>query len=413
MDPAADTLVIDDLATGGDGVGRGADGRATFVPGTAVGDTVRVEIVEERKRFRRGRLTEVVAAGPSRVAPPCPHVADGCGGCGWQHLTLDAQRDAKRNIANQSVRRLGASEPDAAPVDLAPPLAAEGFRTTLRLRPVSDEAGRARLGFRAAGSHDVVPIDSCLVAHPALAGLLREVDWAPAVGTVDELTLRVSVSTGSRMVVADPAVPPGLELPDDVHAVSRRSNDAHRVTLEETVDGRHYQISAGAFFQTRTDGAAALVELVREFGTGRWGRGHLVDLYGGVGLFSVALGAGMRVTVVEANRQAAADARVNLQRAGIADARVLAIPAERWRPEPAQIVIADPPRAGLVREVIEAIGVAAPGLLITVHCDAASFGRDAGRLGAAGWRRTRTMLVDLFPHTPHVELVSAFAPNTD
>jgi len=387
-------LHVDDVAVGGDGIAHAGDGRIVFVRGGVPGDVVDAEVTEERPRMLRADAVVVRSPSPHRTTPPCPHAAEGCGGCGWQHLDLAGQRRWKRRMVEESLRRLGHVE---GTVELGPDLPGAGFRTSLRCL-VTDEG----LAFRGARSHRPVPIASCLVAHPALDELVRHGRF----GAADEVALRVGAATGERLVVLDPGAGEGVELPDDVTVVGAdelaRGRDAW---FHDEVAGRRFRISARSFFQTRTDGAEALVAAVREAGAGTWGRGHLADLYGGVGLFASTLGEGMRCTVVESSRSSAADAALNL---ADRDAEVVRVPVERWRPVPADVVVADPPRAGLGRAGVGVVAGTGAERLVLVSCDAAAFGRDAGLLAAAGWARRSTVLVDLFPHTPRVELVSRF-----
>ena len=385
---------MEDVAAGGDGIGHAADGRVVFVRGAIPGDRVRVAVSEERPTLLRGTVAELLTASDDRVEAPCAHVADGCGGCGWQHVSVDAQRRLKIRIAEETLRRIGRLD---GRVVLGAPLPDAGYRTTIRCLVVE---GRA--AFRTEGSHEPVPVGRCHVAHPALDELITHGRF----GDAEEVTLRVGAATGERLVRFAPSVPEGVELPADVRVVGADELAAgRRAWFTEEVAGRRFRVSADSFFQTRTDGAQALVEAVRAAGGDRWGRGHLVDLYGGVGLFASCLGAGMSVTLVESGRSSTADARHNL---ADRDARVIKVAAGRWRPSPADVVVADPPRAGLGRDVVDRIVATGASRLVLVSCDPASFGRDAGLLHGAGYRLGATTLVDLFPHTPHVELVSHF-----
>lgn len=391
MQPFA--VVVDDIAAGGEGIGRAPDGRVVFVAGAVPGDRVVVEVTEERSRMLRGRIDELLTASDDRTTPPCPH-AEECGGCGWQHVSIDAQRRHKRRIVEEALRRIARLDGE---VVLGPPLAADGFRTTVR---VLVEGGRA--AFRARHSHDAVPVSRCLVSHPAIDDLIVH----GVFGSATEATLRVGAATGERLAVVAPSAPADLELPADVRIIGADELAAgRRAWFHDEVRGRRFRISARSFFQTRTDGAAALVDAVEAAGAGRWGSGRLVDLYGGAGLFSACLGDGMDVMLIEGNRSAVADARHNL--AG-RDATVLRVDAARWRPAAADLVVADPPRAGLGRRVVSAIAATGADHVVLVSCDAASFARDARLLHDAGYRLGPTTLVDLFPHTPHVELVASF-----
>jgi 23S rRNA (uracil1939-C5)-methyltransferase len=226
---------------------------------------------------------------------------------------------------------------------------------------------------------------------------------------VSEVVIRAGAATGERLVVARPAaagadVPPGtLLVGTDELAAGRRA------WIHEVVAGRRWRISAASFFQGRPDGAEALVAAVRAaVGDALVPGGRLVDLYGGVGLFAGALGAGGdgRVVVVETNRSALADARVNLT--DLPGARIVASDVRRWRPSAADVVVADPSRQGLGAEAVGRIGATGATALALVSCDAAALGRDAGLLAVAGWHLESLALVDLFPHTPHVEVVTGW-----
>ena len=149
------------MAAGGEAVAREASGRVVFVRGALPGEAVVARMVEERDRYARAVVERVDEASPGRVEPPCPYVAAGCGGCSWQHIAPAEQRALKRQIAADALTRAGGVA-GAVVVD-GPELPTEGFRTTVRLA-VTD--GRA--GYRRLRSHDVVPVDACLVAHPRL-----------------------------------------------------------------------------------------------------------------------------------------------------------------------------------------------------------------------------------------------------
>ena len=388
---------ITDVAAGGDGLGQAPDGRMAFVRGGVPGDEVTVEITEDRERMVRGVVATVLEASPDRIAPPCPHVAAGCGGCGWQHISPDAQRALKVRIAEESLRRIGKFDDAEGSIGIGPELPTEGFRTTVRCLV---ENGRA--AFRTPGGHDAVPVDSCMVAHPGLEELIAEADF----GDAAEVTLRIGAATGERLVRFEPRVPSGVRLPDDVRVVGAdQLRKGRRAWFTDVVQGQTFRISADSFFQTRTDGAAALVDAVRAAGDGRWGSGTLVDLYGGVGLFSSCLGNGMTVMDVESNHAAAADARHNLTHL---DAQIVRVAAQKWNPSAADLIVADPPRAGLGADVVRSIVATEADRVVLVNCDPASFGRDTRLLTDAGYERTATTAIDLFPQTPHVELVSRF-----
>ncbi|HUF33009.1 MAG TPA: TRAM domain-containing protein [Acidimicrobiales bacterium] len=388
------------IAAGGDAVARDADGRVVFVTGALPGERVRAEVTEERKDFARARVVEVVDAAAERVAPPCPHVGRGCGGCTWQHVEPGAQRRLKADIVADALRRQGRI-PDPE-VSAGPSLGPDARRTTLRV----GAAAGGRLGFRRLRSHEVVDVDDCLVAHPLLSDLLVRCD----AGEADELTLRCGARTGERLVLAHPGAA-GVDVPDGVVLVGEDElAGGRRAWITEEAAGRRWRVSARSFFQASPEGAEALVAAVAEAAGPVAPGDRVVDLYGGVGLFAGTVGAPARTTFVERSASAVADARVNLD--GL-DARVLRLDVDRWRPSPADLVIADPARSGLGRRGVAAVaGTGAP-LVVVVSCDPAALGRDASLLAAEGYTLERCATVDLFPHTPHVEVVSAFRRPVD
>ena len=387
-------LVITDVVAGGDGLARPADNRVVFVAGALPGERVVSEVTETRKGFRRARLLEVLDASPARVAPPCPHVADGCGGCDWQHVEVGAQGALKAAVVADALRRIGKIEVPT--IEPGPELPARAYRTTTR---VAVRDGRA--GFRHRGTHDVVAVARCLVAHPLVDELIARGRF----GAATEVTLRAGVATGERLALldtaTDPQSDPGVDLPADVFVVGPKGRGA----IHERVAGRSWRISARSFFQARPDGAEALVEAVRTAAGTVAGR-RVIDLYAGVGLFAGAVGQdgeAATVVAVEGSAEACRDARHNLP-----GARVVAADVNRWRPEPADVVIADPSRAGLGKPACERIAATGAVRVVLVSCDPASLGRDAGLLGAAGYTLDWLTLVDLFPHTSHIEVVSRF-----
>lgn len=375
------------MATNGDAVARDPSGRVVFIRGALPGERVRVQILAERPKSASGVTTQVLEASPQRITPPCPEVDRGCGGCPWQHVSVDGQRQLKVDLILNAIRFAGIDPPVPRPtLELAP----WGYRTTVRAG-VKD--GRAAL--RGTRSHDLVDVDTCAVAHPLLAELLVGHRYAGA----DEVLLRCGARTGERLVSPTPSHV-NMLLPDDVS----------REYIHELAAGRLWRICARSFFQTRADGADVLAGLVAtaadELADELGQPSTAIDLYTGVGLFAGVLAArGWSVTAVERTPSAQADARVNLRDLSV---RVLAADVTGWRPPPADLVVADPSRIGLGRRGVDVVAASGARRVILVSCDAIGLGRDAALLGRRGYALTSLTPVDMFPHTFRVEVVSVF-----
>ena len=381
------------MAAGGAALARDDDGRVVFVEGALPGELVDVEVFEEHIDYAKANVVSVEEPVAGRVSPPCPYVAAGCGGCGWQHIDPAVQVELKREIVADALRRIGRLADPV--VSVGPALAPTGYRTTVRM---GVQGGRA--AFRTHRSHDLVDIDECLVAHPLLADLIRDGRY----GDAREVVLRCGVATGERLVLASPSAR-GVDVPDDVVLVGQNEVKRGRTArFHEVVHDRRFTISATSFFQARTDGAAALVDAVREVFVDDDELGTFVDAYCGVGLFAGLLGSDRKVVGVERNGPAVRDARDNLG----SDAQVVRAEIAMWNPLPARVVVADPARPGLGGKAAARLAATGATRLILVSCDPASLGRDAAVLAGLGFAHQGSTLIDLFPHTPHVEVVTRF-----
>ena len=402
------------LANGGDGIGRHPDGRVMFLTGALPNEDVRVSITQNKKDFARATVTEVLQASPERETPSCPEVAKGCGGCGWQHVTPAAQTNFKRTVVVDALRRIAKlhrfTDIDADTlVTLAPPLPVGGHRTTVR---AAIRDGRA--GFRRAGSSDIILVDGCETAHPRLVEIMAGARFTD----VDEVTLRYSIRTGKTLLIADPSAQ-GVNLekvpnPRSITVLGADEVEKSPASLTESVDGVDLRVSAGSFFQTRTDGAQQLVRIVSSLVDDERAAGAdlLIDLYGGVGLFAATVGRDFdAVLCVERSELSASDAEHNLL--SHHESAVVCVDVDRWDAEPYvheryPVVVADPARAGLGPRGIETLLLCESQVIVLISCDAASYGRDTALLAEAGYELRQSIVVDMFPETPHVEIVSKF-----
>lgn len=382
-------VTLEGLAHGGEAVGRLPDGRVVFVAHAAPHETVAVEVTQERRRWARARLVDVVTPSVERVTPPCPYFGpDRCGGCALQHIDQPAQRRLLRQVVVDQLERLGGiTDPPVSDV-----MAAGDYAYRSRARFGVTHAGA--LGYRRHASHSIIPIDRCLLLdEPTQA--LREAagdDWRGA------REIEVRTAPNGATVVADPLTAPRVVIGD--------------ATLTETVADLSYRVSASGFFQANRRGAGILVDLVRD-GAGAGPGDTALDLYAGVGLFARALAAdGVEVTAVEGHPGSVADAEANL--AGLAS--VIHAPVEhtvaRLHRDGRRfgVVVLDPPRRGAGADVVDHVAAIARRVIVIVACDAAALGRDAGVLRRAGWRLNRAVPVDQFAQTGHIEVVATFSP---
>ncbi|NDG66211.1 MAG: class I SAM-dependent RNA methyltransferase [Actinobacteria bacterium] len=307
------------LVAGGDALARLPSGKVIFVEGALPGEVVRVQLTDTRKDFGRATVEEILSASPDRREPPCPHVADGCGGCSWQHMSPEGQYEAKVRIVAESLARTGKVSSAAAEVENIVRFGAVepvGSRTTIRV--AFDAEGKP--GFRARSSHDVVAIKKCLVAHPLLNEALSHISAAP--GSDAEVVLRCSVSTG---VVG--ALVYGFE--EDIDGLDAVDVLGDEARISERIDTQDFGISMGAFFQSSPQAAELLVRAVRTMAgaealSGSFG--PVVDAYGGGGLLAASLvPLHVPVVLIEDNEFAIDDAKQNLR---AHQAKIVPVPVE-------------------------------------------------------------------------------------
>ena len=395
LDPRRSTVVAvpsivvraEKMAAGGDAIARLADGRVAFVRGALPDELVAIDIVQSKKDFVRAEVLDVVEPSSDRVEPPCVGYRAGCGGCPWQHVGAAAQLQLKVAIVAEALRRTGKMTDPVVDVGTAvPPWA---YRTTLR---VATSHGHG-LGLRARKSHDVVELDGCPVSHP----LLEDMRAVVRVRASGEVSLRVGAATGERSAWIVDGDVELIGLPADVAT-------GPMAAVHEVIAGKSLRISAPSFFQSGPAAAELLVAAVREACGDLVNAGHIVDAYGGVGLFSSAISGG-KVTVVETSDSSCADAAVNLagRRAEIVRSTV-----ERWTPRYADLVIADPSRSGLGRKAVEVLSATQALRIVVVSCDPVSLARDSGLLRESGYEHVASTVYDLFPQPHHVEVVTTF-----
>jgi len=404
------TLQLTGMAHGGAALGR-REGKVVFVPYGLPGETVRVTVVEEHDRYSHARLLEVLDPSPDRVSSPCPYFGpQGCGGCHWQHASYEAQLRHKAEVTADQLTRIGhLADPPVEPT-LADPTA-WAYRNQARFRPAQQEG----LGFVAAGSNRVVPVEQCPVLHPLLSNLYDALDLN--LPGLESLTLRAGTETGELMLIFETKgdEPPSLLLDLPVSCVLLLSdgtavNLVGRNQINEVVAGNTYRISAPSFFQVNTLQAAQLVKLALEYMDLR-GNETVLDGYCGVGLFTVPLAerAGL-VLAVEVDHYAVEDLLENT--AGAENVEVVEGAVEEALADlddPLDAALVDPPRTGLEPRALQELIAASPRRIVYVSCDPATLARDGHKLAAGGYQLVRVQPVDMFPQTYHIETVSLWA----
>ena len=436
-------LVVDDLAFGGEAVGR-VDGYVMFVRGGVPGDRLRVTVSEARGRFGRGLIQEVLQPSPDRVEPPCPYFGR-CGGCRLQQIAYPAQLAVKERQVRECLTRLGGLPPfELRPIVAAPEVF--GYRNKMEFTVAG--AGPA-IGLHAAERYEVVlDIERCLLQSETMNTLLDELrrqvraralsvwDQQTERGLLRFLTLREGRNTGQAMVNVVASAPDVATLMPVAEALRARAPQTTSVLLNvnakkasvavgseghlllgrdqitESLSGVDFAVSANSFFQTNTVQAERLFALVAE-ACALDGSETLMDLYSGTGAISLLLARRARhVYGIELAEAAVADAVRNARANGIDNCTFLAGEVRHVLPTlmrdgvRASVVVADPPRAGFHPKALSALAALAPARIVYVSCNPSTLARDVGELVRQGYRLEWVQPVDMFPQTPHIEAVA-------
>jgi len=386
-------VTVEKLVYGGDGLAR-LDGRVVLAPFVLPGERVRLRAEQEKPGLVKASTEAVLDPSTGRVPAPCPYFGR-CGGCHYQHAAYELQLTAKRQILVEELRRLGKIEPpeDVTVVSGEP----WGYRNRAQ---VHIENGR--IGYREARSHRLCAIERCPIASPkvnevlaALAAMLRDPRWPRFVRGLEIFTDEHQV----QLTVT------GTERP-----VARRFFEWCGETIPGMVEGaldyeQRFRVSRNSFFQVNRFLPDRLVETALDATGGE----TALDLYAGVGLFTLALARRFaKVTAVESGSAAVRDLEFNAARAGLSNVTAAASAAERFLESletAPDCVLLDPPRAGLGKIVVRRLCELKPRTLAVVSCDPATLARDLAGLVASGYRIDRIALVDLFPQTYHLESV--------
>ena len=404
------TLVPTTLTYGGEALGRLPDGRAVFIPFALPGETVRVKILEEKKRFARAELVEVIQPSPDRIEPFCSHFGV-CGGCHYQHLAYDTQLEVKGEILRDQLQRIGGftNPPVKNAVPSARPI---HYRNHVQF----DLTPEGRLGFHVGRSDQVFALQECYLPEDPIDILWRQLDLTEAQG-VDQIGIRVGDSEDLQVILKGSQEDVPQFSVEDAHLSAVHLTPGGSLVLAGSeyvvmkVMERHFRVSAGAFFQVNTHSAALMVDHVLAETTEYLSLTPdttLIDAYCGVGLFSAFLAPLVgRLIGIESSPAACADFEINLDE--FDHVELYEATAEEVLPHldlQPNVLVIDPPRGGIDRHALDSIVKMRATVLVYISCDPSTLSRDGKRLSNGGYQLMQVTPFDLFPQTYHIESIS-------
>jgi 23S rRNA (uracil1939-C5)-methyltransferase len=421
------TVEISSLVYEGYGFGRLPDGKAVFVPFVLPGETVRIKIREEKKRYAYGELIDIEKENENRISPRCrcKHFGQ-CGGCHYQHIPYDLQLEYKREIFIEQLRRMGGIEEPTVEKIISCDHEWH-YRNTLQFHLTPN----GNLAFMDTAQAHPFKVEEC---HLPMKGISKI--WPLLAFEKENEINRVEIHQNEvgdilLKLKGNQAAIPAIEITSSISTVHTSSNDQVVIAGDDylilSLLDKEFRVSAGSFFQTNFIGANALVDTVLEMVEGL--NGTLMDLYCGVGLFSSFLANSFdHIVGIEVSKSACSDFAVNLdsyEHISLYEGTVeRALPeidvspdcvvidpgtVERALPEidvSPDCVVIDPPRKGINRFAIDALVEKKPPVIIYVSCNPSTLARDVKRLMRSGYLLERSVLVDMFPQTYHIESVN-------
>jgi 23S rRNA (uracil1939-C5)-methyltransferase len=446
---------IESMAFKGYGVAR-RDGIVHFIPHAVSGDKAWIKIIDKKKNYSIGKLIQLIEPSPWRVNPPCPFFGI-CGGCQWQHIHNSIQVDLKKEILKKVLEKIGGLK-ETPPIGGLPSHQPYGYRARVQLKvnpvrnssralnpagivlkcnPAADQRaiisngvkGEA-IGYFQEGSHRIVDIDHCLIAHPLINQMISYLRMSPPFFfQMEEIEINVSPEEGKGIFILHP-----LSLHQEMKHFLKEFLHTHPILkgiavarkkgftlfgdpyLNSTISFDHLgekkvlkvQISPGSFFQVNLEQNQTLIRTVLEF-SNVIKEDKILDLYSGVGNLTLPLAiASKEVWGIEENRVAVEDARFNAERNGIQNCNFIAGRVEdileNWRRKKPDLIILDPPRMGC-KTVLDQVVRLKPKKIVYVSCEPTTFSRDLRLFSKAGYHLQRLGLVDMFPQTYHMEVI--------
>lgn len=406
-----DSVKIEKIVYGGDGLGRLSDGRAVFVPFVLPEEIVSLELSVEKTRFTRGTALIWQKSSPNRIPAQCRYYTI-CGGCHYQHMPYHLQLETKLETVRDQLSRIGGIEPNLL-TTISHGENAWHYRNQIQCH-VSEEG---KLGFKCADSNLILPIGHCPIAMSGLNELLGRLELDPGSG-ISRVTFREDTD-GELFILfeGDDDLPPELTVELEVSAAYiNKNHDYHHLAgndqLRYTVLGNDFNVSPASFFQVNNEVTELLLSYVLDI-IKTLNPKNVLELYSGVGLFSAFIAPDVRqLTAIEASPSACYDFVNNLDAfdnvslyEGAAE-NILPGLLPILKPEPPNLVLLDPPRAGLHSKALDALVELAPENIIYVSCDPSTLARDLKRLCNKGYQTQSIHAFDMFPQTYHVETVT-------
>ena len=380
---------IEKVAHGGHFIAR-HEGAVIFVRHAIPGEQCTIEITSTGSSFNRADVVSVSQPSEFRVEAPCQFShRNGCGGCDFQHITPAYQRKLKSDVITEQFSRIAKMDVQVEVEEVGAPI---GWRT----RAIATTNRNGKLGFFKSRSHSIAAVDNCIICVDAMK--FSEIATRPLKGDV-----RVEISasnTGERTIALAPT----------------RGEEKARITegpavLHENVDGRTLEVSQESFWQSHKDAPKLLTNAVLDFAQLQTGE-HVLDLYGGVGLFTAAIidqvGATGHVDLIEGSKIATEDARRNFGQYKNITVATGDVAKLLPRITSADVVVLDPPREGAGKDVIAQLSALNPRAIIYVACDPAALARDTAYLQDHSYSLAGLRAFDLFPMTHHIECVALY-----
>ncbi|MBN2256940.1 MAG: class I SAM-dependent RNA methyltransferase [Anaerolineaceae bacterium] len=405
-------VTLTTLSYGGDCLGRLPDGRVVFVPFGIPGEKVAIEILADNKNFARGKLVKVLEPSTKRIEPTCKHFGR-CGGCHAQHMTYEAQLEYKAAILSEQLTRVGKLADPPNPQVIQSPNQYQ-YRNNLRFH-INDTG---KLGFRAPHSDRIIPVSECHLPEKAIQEAWPFIELEADSG-IEQIELRGGMD-GELLITLEGSAETAPEFETEAGLSAVYAGQGGRIILAGEdllpmqVCQRSFQVSGGSFFQVNTRMAEAMITTLKE-NLVYSGKTILADLYCGVGLFSAFFAGEVKEVIgVELSPDACLDFAANLDEFDNVSLYEGAVESVLPRLEvKADVVILDPPRAGLHPKALEALMAAKPAQIAYISCDPATLARDLGKMVAGGYHIEKVCLLDLFPQTFHIESMVFLSKHSD